>query len=184
MGGAIGGAPHLHLTTIRMTRPRLFIAGWPPEQVASQLAHLVGAAETGVRWVPAHDLHVTLRFLGSADEDAVSEGLVATDLPVAQARLGPAVTLFSSEVVMVPVAGLDELVLAVSAATADCGSPPDPRPFVGHLTLGRLRRGARSGLIGVPVSALFAVDEVSLVSSTLTQSGPNYRILRRFPCRG
>ena len=184
MGGAIGGAPHLHLTTIRMTRPRLFIAGWPPEEVATQLAHLVGAAETGVRWVPAPDLHVTIRFLGSADEDAVSAGLAASGLPLAQARLGPAVTLLGSQVLMVPVAGLDELALVVNEATADCGSPVDQRPFFGHLTLGRLRRGARSGLIGATVSAVFAVDEVSLVSSTLTPTGPNYRILRRFPCRG
>jgi len=57
-------------------------------------------------------------------------------------------------------------------------------PFVGHLTLSRSRRGAGSKAIGAPVNAVFAVGEVSLVSSTLTQSGPNYRILRRFPCRG
>ena len=110
MGGAIGGAPHLHLTAIRMTRPRLFVAVWPPEQVAAHLARLVGTDGTAVRRVPTPDLHVTIRFLGTVDDGAVLECLAATDLPVAQARLGPAVTLFGSEVVMVPVAGLDELV--------------------------------------------------------------------------
>ncbi len=167
-----------------MTHQRLFVAVWPPEQEATQLAHLVGAAETGVRRVPTPDLHVTIRFLGAADEGAVFAGLAASGLPLAQARLGPAVTLLGSEVLMVPVAGLDELVLAVNAATADCGSPVDPRPFVGHLTLGRIRRGAGSKAIGAPVNAAFAVDEVSLVSSTLTPTGPDYRILRRFPCGG
>jgi 2'-5' RNA ligase len=82
-------------------------------------------------------------------------------------------------VLVVPVAGLDALAAAVVAATAGLGRPPDDRPFRGHLTLARARRGASvrglaGQLAGDEVAAAFPVREVRLVRSHLGPHGARY----------
>ncbi|HEX2861479.1 MAG TPA: RNA 2',3'-cyclic phosphodiesterase [Lacunisphaera sp.] len=47
---------------------RLFTALMPPATVRSELAALAAPLE-GVRWTPADDLHLTMRFIGDTDED-------------------------------------------------------------------------------------------------------------------
>jgi 2'-5' RNA ligase len=156
---------------------RLFIAAPVPRDVRDLLAaRLPRPDEPGVRWVPAHQWHVTLRFVGEVD-DADTAALVAAldglDAPAAAARLGPRVSRLGRGVVCLPVSGLDELAAAVHAATAGAGPPPD-RPFVGHLTLARLRDRAACGVSGTAVDLGFDVDEVVLVRSTLGPGGAEH----------
>jgi 2'-5' RNA ligase len=157
---------------------RLFVAVWPPTDVVTALHTIPRPDERGVRWVAPATWHMTLRFLGDADPDAVASRLDATALPAAVARLGPTVSRFNRAFVVVPVAGLDELAAAVAAATADIGQPPDPRPFAGHLTLARLRQRAACGVAGTPFQAEFAVREVALVAS---EPGPRYTNVAVWP---
>ena len=160
---------------------RLFVAVGPPPEVVRVLAGLPRPEEPGVRWVPAGQWHVTLRFLGDADATAVAAALGDADLPGATARVGPRVGRFGRAAVVVPVDGLEHLAAAVATATAELGEPPGPRGFTGHLTLGRLRRRGACRLTGTAVRASFPVREVSLVSSALTAAGAEHRVLRRFP---
>jgi 2'-5' RNA ligase len=162
-------------------RHRLFVAATPPHDVVERLAAVPRPREPGVRWVPSERWHVTLRFLGDADPQEVSARLSGLALPAATAVLGPVVSRLGLDVVVVPVAGLDELAVVVGEATADLGVPPDPRPFAGHLTLARLRRRAACGVTGTPVSATFAVREVGLFDSTSGPDGLRYEVLARFP---
>jgi 2'-5' RNA ligase len=159
---------------------RLFVAAFPPPDVTAVLASLERPDRPGVRWVPPERWHATLRFLGRADPQAVSDRLASVDLPAATAVLGPAVARLGADVVVVPVAGLDDLADVVAAATADLGEPPDPRPFTGHVTLARLRRRAACGVAGTPVSATFPVGEVCLVDSRSGPDGLRYDVVARF----
>jgi RNA 2',3'-cyclic 3'-phosphodiesterase len=162
---------------------RLFVAVWPSEEVLEELDDLPRPRDPGVRWVPRENQHITLRFLGDADEDEVAAQLEHAVLPAAVARLGPAVDVLAERTLMVPVGGLDELAEAVQRHTRGLGTSR-PRRFVGHLSVARLARGARpERSVGLRVEATFAVEEVALVASTLHERGAEYETLRRWPTR-
>ncbi|MCB0965462.1 MAG: RNA 2',3'-cyclic phosphodiesterase [Ilumatobacter sp.] len=160
--------------------PRLFVAAWPSPDVAGTLGALPPDTSPGVRMVPPENWHVTLRFLGECDTAEVVERLRSTALPRVTARVGPTLEHLGPRQVVAPVAGVDALAAAVVRATADLGEPPRAR-FVGHLTVARLRRGASSTLVGVPVTGSFRVDEIAVVSSTLSPGGAEYATEARFP---
>lgn len=160
---------------------RLFVAVWPPQDVRDRLAAVGRPDEPGVRWVRPEHWHVTLRFLGEADEAAAAAALgrleVAPFAGGVETTLGPRVSRLGRSVVCVPVAGLDDLAAAVETATADVGQPPDPRPFAGHVTLARLRHRAACGVTGTAVSAGFTVRSVDLVRSVPGPDGPAYEVV-------
>jgi 2'-5' RNA ligase len=157
---------------------RLFVAVWPPESVVEAVARAVDRTpRPGVRWLPPSSWHVTLRFLGSADPEEVTAALNRVGAVHADAVVGPVLRTLGRSVVVVPVAGLDELAGAVQAATAHLGQPLDDRPFTGHLTLAR-RKGRAAVPSGVPVVAAFPVDAFTLVRSETKPTGAEYRVLR------
>ena len=57
---------------------RLFVAAWPDTATIERLSALPRPDETGVRWVPDQNLHVTLRFLGEVDLAATIRSVTAT----------------------------------------------------------------------------------------------------------
>jgi RNA 2',3'-cyclic 3'-phosphodiesterase len=157
---------------------RLFIAVMPPDDVLDVVAGLRRRARDGVRWTTRAQWHVTLRFLGDvADPAPVAAALDGADLAGATAVVGPRVAALGRGVVVVPVAGLDELAAGVTAATGAFGRPAPPRRFRGHLTLARTRGGSVRGLVGEPVGARFPVDAVRLVRSHLGPDGARYEDL-------
>jgi len=82
-----------------------------------------------------------------------------------EATLGSTVRRLGPSALVRPVAGLDELAAAVSAAVGRYGG--DDRPFRGHLTVARRRRGEPArGEAGV-ATARWTVREVALVHSEL-----------------
>lgn len=162
---------------------RVFVAVWPPAVVTEQLLSLPRPAGPDLRWVPPANLHVTLRFLGDAPVTVVADRLRAAALPAARAELGPATRTLGHHVLMVPVAGLDELAAAVALATGDLGQLPK-RSFTGHVTLARARTdGAAARLAGAPVTGTFDVTEVTVVTSETHPDGARYATVATLPCR-
>ena len=150
---------------------RLFLAVWPPPEVVADLAALPRPERPGLRWTPAAQWHMTLRFFGDAEVEearAVSGsalGAAALAGPVV-ARLGPEVGRYGHRVLQVPVGGLEPLAAVFIPATAGVGRPPERRPFSGHLTLARQRgRGSLSELVGTRIAGSWRVGEVTLVAS-------------------
>lgn len=159
---------------------RLFVAVWPPREVLAAL-RVLRRDEPGVRWVAPERWHITLKFFGDADRGEVEAGLRGVELPAARAVAGPAVSRLAASVVVVPVRGLNELAAAVDVATEGIGSFADPRPFTGHLTLARLRRGASCAAEETAFEASFDVREIALVSSTTADRGAHYETLASWP---
>jgi 2'-5' RNA ligase len=156
---------------------RLFVAAPTPDVVRADLAaRLSRTAEPGVRWVPEEQWHVTLRFLGEADEDDAVQALSEVRAPVASVTLGPVVSRIGRDVVCLPAAGLDDLARVVRTVTTHIGEPPG-RPFVGHLTLARLRNRAACGITGTSVVLTYPVTEIVLVRSTLGPRGAMHETL-------
>lgn len=156
---------------------RLFVAVRPPEQVLDAVAALERPDEPGVRYTGREQWHITVRFLGEADEGAARAALDNVDAGPAEAVLGPRVSRLGRSVIVLPVSGLDALVAAVVVATADVGEPPDPRPFNGHLTVARLRRRGACRIAGAALSASFPVTELELVRSDLRPEGARYEVV-------
>jgi 2'-5' RNA ligase len=161
--------------------PRLFIAVWPPEDVAADLTSLHRKDQRGVRFVRPETWHITLRFIGDADPAEVIDALDDVPLPATRARIGPGVDVIGDRVLVLPVGGLDALAALVNRSTAHIGTPPRKR-FVGHLTLARLKpRAQMPRALGAFVTAEFDVDEIALVQSRLDPQGARYETLHSWP---
>lgn len=154
--------------------PRLFIAVWPPPEIVAVLRDLPRVEADGVRFTTEDRWHATLRFLGDVDLDTARAAIGRVRFARTTATVGPAVTRLGAGVVIAPVAGLDAVAATVRGATAAIGEPVDPRPFRGHLTLARQRRGDRCSLDGAPIRGTFPVDEIALVRSDLRSDGARY----------
>lgn len=174
---------------------RLFVALRPPEPVLDDLETLISGLVRasskegrgqgdGLRWASRDQWHVTLRFLGDVEDpaevvDALGERRRVGEV---EAVLGPRVGLLGRSVLCLPVAGVDELADSVIAATAGIGRPPDDRPFRGHLTLARLRRGRASEArpcVGGRLEARWAVGELEIVRSHTDPEGARYETVAR-----
>lgn len=158
---------------------RLFVAVWPPEELARRLGTLCPGDEAGVRTQPAEHLHVTLRFLGDADAGEVIDRLAACTFRATTATVGPTVRRLGDRIVVAPVSGLDDLAAVIAEATGDVGES-SRRPFAGHITIARTSRGARTSVEGTPVNDRFTVDRVHLVASRRHDGGSEYRTLATF----
>lgn len=163
---------------------RLFLAIWPPDDVLDRLADMDRPKDQGVKWVPRENLHITLRFLGDADEAEVADRLDEVLLPAATAAVGPAFDLLGERSLITPVAGVDDLAAVVQQAVRGLGTEPERRRFQGHITVARLGRNARPRRsAGQRFEATFDVTEVALVQSTLRDTGAVYETIERWPTR-
>ena len=196
--------------------PRLFCALPLPESLRRELFAASGAIAgllpaSAFRRVPPDNLHVTLRFFGP-ESGPVERGRVAALLRerLETCRPGP-LTLKAAEVsafgslrrARIVWVGLTEqgipegepgrllpLQREVEAVAGDLGLAPETRPFVPHVTLGRLRAPTR--LLAGDLSAVrpalpdaawlsaFTVREFGLFASVLGPRGAVYERLDRF----
>ncbi len=160
---------------------RSFIAVRPPGHVRSAIVELQSTLGPGHRLVPPEQLHVTLRFWSDAPPAAIVTALDGSTPPSTIALVGPSVGELGRDAVMLPVTGLDDLAAIVRTATAGV-PPPVARPFVGHLTVARRKRGVSEGSVsGRPFAASFPVRSIELVVSELRPTGAVHRRLRSWP---
>jgi 2'-5' RNA ligase len=183
---------------------RLFIAIHPEEstlQHVERISRFVQGRVEGapVRWLPASQLHLTLKFLGELD------ALAADDL---RARLRDVhwrqFTLGIDRLELLPPRGtprivglgiggqvdeLRELQDQVESAAAAAGVSRDTRPFLPHVTIGRVKDESwRLGrtlrdleLPAVEARLTWRVASFELMHSQLSSDGPDYRLLERYP---
>ena len=174
---------------------RLFAAADLPGAVRTELADWGAACADAVpelRAVPSGRLHLTLVFLGSRpDDEAARTGELVTacaDGPVV-AELGDVLWLAPRRPHVLTVALLDpdgrlaELQARVSAAlVAGVGHRPDGRAWRPHVTVARVRRGARvrPGDVALPrvPSPSFALEALTLYRSH-PGPAPRYEALAR-----
>ena len=172
-------------------RRRVFFACFPEAGARGTLVRwqrsvLARCHARGLRPVAPAALHVTLLFLGERDRAEVDALLAAADrLPTAapafQVRCGGLRLLPSTRRPRVLAAELaSDGARAVARAV---GIEPDPRPFLPHLTIARLRPGP-AGLEAVPSPGPLAFGHVGLYESRLAASGARYRALWRAPLTG
>ena len=167
-------------------------AGHPvPAGVGAQAAPLTEA----VRYVPAEQLHITLKFIDAIERGALPK-LVAgvasrlsrqAPFDVTLAGVGAFPGARDARVLWVGVAdGTSQLARAargIDAASARCGVARERRPFRPHLTIARLRSARAIALqqLPAPESATFRVQEAVLYESRPSSQGATHIPLSRLP---
>jgi len=190
---------------------RAFIAIPLPHPLLDRLSALQRQLESqvpsrSVRWVRAEGIHLTLKFLGDIPTEKLPDIKRAL---TAVARHAPACTFTVGELgcfpnphrprvvwvgVQEPTGRLAALQDAIEEVMAPLGYPPEGRGFTPHLTLGRVRRGARRDEVsqvgevvaGTTVESLAEIsgDHFALIRSVLKPTGAEYTTLEEFPLHG
>lgn len=163
------------------------------EALAVHLAECARLAPTH-HWVEPDSLHLTLRFLGRVEADAlerITDGLAAIRVAPFRLGLGGRGTFGPRSAPRVVWLGLAEganacaaLAEAVERACVAAGMEPEQRAFRAHLTLARARReGDRlPALPEPPALAGWTASELVLFESRLRER-PRYVPLERYPLR-
>lgn len=176
---------------------RLFIAIPFPAEVVTALTSLQKGLP-GARWVPAAQMHLTLRFLGDVDE---------TGIPLLQRSLAmimhPPFPLTVTGCGCFPPRGIPRVIWAgvapsppllevarlVEEGVIAAGLPAEGRPFSPHITLARLPSAAPGEVwryleeyrgFNLPP---FPVSEFILYASQLTSGGAVHVPVATFPLK-
>ena len=183
-----------------MEQVRCFIAVELPEEVRDEIAQLQAQLKSdnqpGVKWVDPYGIHLTLKFLGSVDQDKISpitKAMVEAAHDIAPFHLkveglGVFPNLRRVQVAWVGIGGevekLAQLQQGIESALAKLGFAPENRRFTPHLTLARLRDRAsleERQSIGQLIADTkfesaynFPVAAISLMRSQLTREGAIY----------
>lgn len=183
-----GPAPALKKPAAAAPSTRLFFAAWPTSDVQHALGEFARAAqrECGGRPVPAHNIHLTLVFVGAVARERM-DGLEA----LAETIEGPAVTLEvnradywrHNRIVWAGVKEcpdvLTELVKRLERTLVGAGFQLNQRPYVPHITLLRDAHRAPAQNRFVPVS--WSISEFALVESVQLDNSQLYEVLQSWP---
>ncbi|MGI9471354.1 MAG: RNA 2',3'-cyclic phosphodiesterase [Rubripirellula sp.] len=165
---------------------------------AVRLLKRVSASGDGIKWVPADNLHLTLKFLGDVDNTQVPSVCavirnICQQYDPFQLRLAGAGGFPNPQRPRILYAGVEdssgaltEIVTQLEKDLAKIGFKPEPRDYTPHLTLGRTRGGSRRASEEVIARVMsesdtelgtMLVDCVQLFASFLDKQGPTYQIM-------
>ncbi len=192
-----------------MTLLRAFIALEIPasiqESIQQQTAGLRKAASSSlVRWVPAENLHLTLKFLGDVSSTSLQfvtqmlsrEASQYPGFSMQVGGLGAFPSARRARVLWIGIRApetLSALQRSLDSAAARLGYPPEDRPFSPHLTIGRVKQTAaptdlqriQAALEAASVGPLGKADvsAVHLIKSDLKPTGSVYTRLFSAPLK-
>lgn len=183
---------------------RTFVAVKLDPELSRKVGEIIEAFQavpSDVKWVEPQNLHLTLKFLGDVDAteihrvcEMVAKAAAETPAFEFEVRGAGAFPSVSRPRTFWLGAGEGEremvdLAKFLEKKLQKLGFAREGRKFQPHLTIGRLRRGGRTGgewsdllrrYADVEVGRM-AVAEVTVFSSTLTPAGPIYDPLGRAP---
>ncbi len=153
-----------------------------------------------VKWVAPANLHLTLRFFGDLDAPGLERARAVVKeradaweaIETRWQALGAFPSTRRAQIIWL---GIDDERGALRALAADVerqlvrvGFGRGDKPFSAHVTLGRVRRGARfawpAGSEGLTSpAAAFSISRMALMKSLLTPGGPVYTPLETADAR-
>jgi len=176
--------------------PRLFTALEIPRNAAMSLSLLRGGLP-GARWIDVENYHITLRFIGDVDgrtADEIVDRLDRIDRPEFELNL-TGIGSFGSKKPHSVYAGVSmasEMVALQAEIERICqrlGLPADPRKFMPHVTLARLRSSRLDDVVNYLsgrsnfYSQPFKASRFVLLSSRDSVGGGPYLREEIFPLR-
>jgi 2'-5' RNA ligase len=186
-------------------RIRAFVAVELNASVRARLSAAIEqlrASRTRVSWTKPDNLHVTLRFLGDIECEAIDRIGHELDQTLADCSsfallargLGAFPNLRKPKTIWCGVEGgvaaLEDVQTRIETVCHAAGLDADAKPFHPHITLGRVRdRAPLRDLVQVMHNLRefeggeVEVSAVTLFSSTLNSGGSVYKALRKFELR-
>ena len=174
--------------------PRLFTALEIPRPIAESLARLRGGVH-GARWIDVENYHVTLRFIGDVDDAFARDAANALSYvrrPEVAVTLDQLASFGGDKPRAIVARARPEPALVEMQAEQErllrrLGAPPEPRKFVPHVTLARLR-GASPGAVAAYLGTRgyfpplrFAAERFVLYSSRDSVGGGPYVVEAEYP---
>jgi len=188
-----------------MSRIRSFIAielSPPLRQHIEKIQNELKRTTSDVRWVRTEGIHLTLKFLGSIDEeqidaigDSIEECLADTKIfTVTVGSLGAFPNKEHPKVIWIGIENergvLQKLQQAIDTKLTGLGFAAEKRTFSPHLTLGRIKspKGKRTvsqrlATMGACACGTFDIKGIFLFKSDLKPSGAVYTKLKSFALR-
>ena len=186
---------------------RMFVAIEIAQKSALQIEKLMmvfASSGADIKWVESGLFHVTLKFLGDVEREDMASVCTefqkaVKDIPPFEIRAFGAGAFPKVEMPRTVWIGVEDpsnqlasSFSAVEAAAVKMGFVRENKPFVPHITLGRIRK---------PTAALKDLSEkiaqyprydagkthvthIDVLSSELTRRGPIYTVLARCPLQG
>ena len=171
---------------------RVFI-GIPIDKLAQRQINefLIPAQKSNpdIRWVPEHNRHLTLAFLGNKPAGVIKDLVrsmhlafqkdIAFKTGFATLRRFPTSTGNIIALVYKPDEYLSHLFQLTRDFLTKNGLRFDHKPFRPHITLGRIRKAPKlKKTFNQPTNICLRVDKVALYQSTLTDTGSIYLALK------
>jgi 2'-5' RNA ligase len=179
---------------------RLFIGIALPPQISSRISTFTASLPplpAALRWTPPAQWHITLQFLGAANESqyaAVNQRLSQIASPPVPISIHGADFFHRAGIFYLAVAVSPELLALhqqIAAAMHQCGFPSEDRPYSPHITLARARNRPSSAAFTPLQTALrtapapsfgaFIAHEFLLYESFTAPAGSRYEVRARFP---
>jgi 2'-5' RNA ligase len=174
--------------------PRLFTALEVPPHIAESLSRLRGGV-SGARWIDVENYHITLRFLGDVDDafarDAAN-ALAYIERPELEVTIDQLASFGGDKPRAIvarvrPDQPLMEMQAEQERLLRRLGAPPEPRKFIPHVTLARLR-GSNSASVAAYLGARgyfpplrFTAGRFVLYSSKDSVGGGPYVVEAEYP---
>jgi RNA 2',3'-cyclic 3'-phosphodiesterase len=176
---------------------RAFVAIFPPPEVREALLRTARRHPMSgeARWIPAPNVHLTLKFLGDVTDEQLGRIDAALDevsgrhdpFEIVPSNLGAFPSSRKARILWVGVGEGSERLRAladdVCGSLEPLGFAREGRPYTAHVTLGRARRRPvtlRPAQISAQVPR-FSADRMELVRSVLGEAGATYSVIATYP---
>jgi len=174
---------------------RAFIAVDIPGEIKKDIDRLIAGFRddtSGIRWVKAANLHLTLRFLGDIPQESIANLAESTrdnlkgfgPFDTALSGMGGFPNLKKPRVIWIGTGEgtekLEELADKVEKSCIESGFGKADKPFTSHLTVGRIKftKGLESVINKIEKidyhTSVFKVNEIAIIKSDLSPAGPKY----------
>ena len=167
---------------------RLFIAALLPQEIHKLLSSYTNTLKKnihGVKWEKSEKLHITLKFLGSVDDDQVSQITHTTSqltskyapFKISLTQFGAFPSLNNPRVLYAGLTSnnlLSKFQSVLETRLCDLGFEKDNRKFTPHVTLARVKK--RLDLRAIPRirEKTFHITQIALIKSELRPEGSVY----------
>jgi 2'-5' RNA ligase len=179
---------------------RVFVSINPPQEIKEKVSSFVKKLSLKykeISWVDPNDFHITLFFLGSADENKIAKVTAISKLLLKNHKIFSA--RFNSPEIF-PTFNLAKLIWLRSSGSFDLvnlqqrivsqlklnGIIFEEQPFIPHATLGRVKKNIKNPeqlVKDLSVINLdgFLISHIDVMESTPNKKGSSYKTLFRIP---
>ncbi len=184
---------------------RTFIAIPLPNQVRDYLSNIIKVFKetfpgNAVKWVHPDNIHITLKFLGDVSKsnlhilfDKLDSKNQFFPFTLTLNKIGAFPSIYKPQVIWAGTTNheiLIEIVKFIERSTSLINEEKEPKSFVPHMTIARLRPGIKNNQIDELKREIYKYKEIESLSfevnhycvfqSFLNSKGPIYTALRRY----